>query len=138
MEKPPITLSTPYRWLGEALVMCRQHPAAFMGASSVLLVVGLLPTILQRVAASILPQTLILQALVYVLFSMLLLPPIIGSGDTCANRPKARTVKMSATAFCSRYSGTEATTGSSLVSQPIVQASAATVSRVFPTSVHEP
>ncbi len=78
MEKPQITLSTPYRWLGEALVMCRQHPAAFMGASSVLLVVGLLPTILQRVAASILPQTLILQALVYVLFSMLLLPPISG------------------------------------------------------------
>ena len=78
MEKPPVTLSTPYRWLGEALAMCRQHPAAFMGASSVLLVVGLLPTILQRIAASILPQTLILQALVYVLFSMLLLPPIIG------------------------------------------------------------
>lgn len=78
MEKPPITLSTPYRWLGEALAMCRQHPAAFMGASSVLLVVGLLPTILQRIAASILPQTLILQALVYVLFSMLLLPPIVG------------------------------------------------------------
>ena len=78
MEKPRITLSTPYRWLGEALVMCRQHPAAFMGASSVLLMVGLLPTILQRVAASILPQTLILQVLVYALFSMLLLPPISG------------------------------------------------------------
>ncbi len=78
MEKPRITLSTPYRWLGEALSLCRQHPAAFMGASSVLLMVGLLPTILQRVAASILPQTLILQALVYALFSMLLLPPISG------------------------------------------------------------
>ena len=78
MEKPPVTFSTPYRWLSEALAMCRQHPAAFMGASSVLLVLGLLPTILQRVAASILPQTLVLQVLVYVLFSMLLLPPIVG------------------------------------------------------------
>ena len=78
MEKPPITLSTPYRWLGEALAMCRQHPAAFMGAASVLLLLGLLPAILQRVAASILPQTLFLQLLVYVLFSLLLLPPIVG------------------------------------------------------------
>lgn len=78
MEKPQITLSTPYRWLGEALAMCRQHPAAFMGAASVLLLLGLLPAILQRVAASILPQTLFLQLLVYVLFSLLLLPPIVG------------------------------------------------------------
>ena len=78
MDKPNITLGTPYRWLGDALALCRKHPAAFMGAASVMLVVGLLPTILQRVAASILPQTLLLQALVYSLFSLLLLPPITG------------------------------------------------------------
>ena len=78
MDKPNITLGTPYRWLAEALALCRQHPAAFMGAASVMLVVGLLPTILQRVAASFLPQTLMLQALVYSLFSLLLLPPITG------------------------------------------------------------
>src|SRR5271169_1193867 len=45
---------------------------------------------------------------------------------------------MSAIAFCSMYSGTAAATGNWLVSQPMVHARAATVSRILPTSVQEP
>lgn len=78
MHKVKVTLGTPYRWLGEAFALCRAHPATFLGAASVMLVVSLLPALLQRVAASLLPETLFVQGLIYIVFSLLLLPPIVG------------------------------------------------------------
>lgn len=78
MPSSPATLARPYRWLGEALQLCRAHLALFLVAASTLLLVTLLPTLLQKVAAAVLPNTLVVQLAVYVLFSVLLVPPITG------------------------------------------------------------
>ena len=77
-DKPTLGLSTPYRWLAEALALCRAHIGLFLFAAAAILLVSLLPAILGRVAASYLPQTLIVQLVVYALFSLLILPPLTG------------------------------------------------------------
>ena len=77
-DKPSTGLATPYRWLGEALALCRAHVSLFLFAAAAMLLVSLLPAILERVAASLLPQTLIVQMVVYALFSLLILPPLTG------------------------------------------------------------
>lgn len=71
-------LARPYRWLAEALQLCRAHLALFLVAASTMLLIALLPALLQRVAATVLPNTLLVQAAIYVLFSVLLLPPVTG------------------------------------------------------------
>ena len=78
MHKYKVSLGTPYRWLGEGFALCRAHPATFLGAASVMLVVSLLPALLNRLAASLLPDSLAVQGLIYIVFSLLLLPPIVG------------------------------------------------------------
>lgn len=78
MSKVKVTLGTPYRWLGEAFALCRAHPGTFLGAASVMLIVSLLPALLQRLAATFLPNSLFVQGLIYVVFSLLVLPPIVG------------------------------------------------------------
>lgn len=77
-DKTTLGLATPYRWLGEALALCRAHIGLFLFAAATILLVSLLPAILERVAASLLPQTLIVQMVVYALFSLLILPPLTG------------------------------------------------------------
>jgi hypothetical protein len=71
-------LARPYRWLAEALQLCRAHLALFLVAASAMLLIALLPALLQKVAASVLPNTLVVQVGIYVLFSVLLLPPVTG------------------------------------------------------------
>ena len=78
MPASPAPLARPYRWLAEALQLCRAHLALFLVAASTLLLVTLLPTLLQKVAAAVLPNTLVVQVGIYVLFSVLLVPPITG------------------------------------------------------------
>ena len=78
MPRSDSGLGRPYRWLAEALQLCRAHLPLFLVAASTLLLITLLPTLLQRVAASVLPSTLVVQVVVYVLFSVLLLPPVTG------------------------------------------------------------
>lgn len=77
-DKPALGLATPYRWLAEALAICRAHIGLFLFAAATLLMVSLLPAILERVAAAFLPRTLLVQMVVYVLFSLLILPPLMG------------------------------------------------------------
>lgn len=77
-DKSTVGLSTPYRWLGQALALCRAHISLFLFAAAAILLVSLLPAILERVAASLLPQTLVVQMVVYALFSLLILPPLTG------------------------------------------------------------
>ena len=77
-DKASLGLATPYRWLGEALALCRAHVSLFLFAAATMLFVSLLPAILERVAATLLPQTLVVQLVVYVLFSLLILPPLTG------------------------------------------------------------
>ncbi len=77
-DKPSPSLGRPYRWLAEALALCRAHAGLFLFAAAAMLLVALLPALLERVAASLLPQTLIVQLLVYVVFSLLILPPLTG------------------------------------------------------------
>jgi hypothetical protein len=72
------SLSRPYRWLAEALQLCRAHLALFLVAASTMLLIALLPSLLPRIAASVLPGTLAVQVGTYVLFSVLLLPPVTG------------------------------------------------------------
>jgi hypothetical protein len=77
-DKPTLGLGSPYRWLAEALALCRAHISLFLFAAATLLLVSLLPAILDRVAASLLPPTLLVQMVVYALFSLLILPPLTG------------------------------------------------------------
>ena len=71
-------LSRPYGWLADALRLCRTHAALFLVAASAVLLISLLPALLQRIAATVLPSTLFIQAGIFVLFSVLLLPPVSG------------------------------------------------------------
>ena len=71
-------LSRPYGWLADALRLCRTHAALFLVAASAVLLISLLPALLQRIAATVLPTTLFIQAGIFVLFSVLLLPPVSG------------------------------------------------------------
>jgi hypothetical protein len=78
MPRSKVSLSTPYRWLSEAWALCRANPALFLVAASAMLLIALLPALLQQVAATVLPRTLFVQVGIYVLFSLLLLPPVTG------------------------------------------------------------
>ena len=69
-------LATPYRWLSEALRLCRAHLSLFLVAASTMLLFALLPALL--LSAGVLPRSVAVQAGVYVLFSLVLLPPVTG------------------------------------------------------------
>lgn len=69
-------LATPYRWLSEALRLCRANLSLFLVAASTMLLIALLPALL--ISAGVLPRSVSVQAGVYVLFSLVLLPPVTG------------------------------------------------------------
>ena len=68
----------PFRWLADALQLVRAHAGLFLVAASNMLLIALLPALLQSFAASVLPDTLAVQAGIFVLFTVLLLPPVTG------------------------------------------------------------
>ena len=47
MTVKTVSLGTPYRWLGEAFALCRGHSRVLFAASSLLMMVALLPSVLQ-------------------------------------------------------------------------------------------
>jgi hypothetical protein len=81
MTARKISLGAPYRWLGEALAMCRAQPRVLSGAASLLLLVALLPSMLQVVLETALRPSingqLALQAF-FSLLSLVLFPPAVG------------------------------------------------------------
>ena len=47
MSVKSIALATPYRWLGEAFALCRAHVRILFGATCLMILVALLPSLLQ-------------------------------------------------------------------------------------------
>lgn len=68
----------PFRWLADALRLVRAHAGLFLVAASSMLLVALLPALLNSFAASVLPDTLFIRSGVFVVFTLLLLPPVTG------------------------------------------------------------
>ncbi len=78
MSSPAPRPAQPFRWLADALQLVRAHAGLFLVAASSMLLIALLPALLQSFAASVLPNTLFVQAGIFVLFTVLLLPPVTG------------------------------------------------------------
>ena len=78
MPSPAPRPAQPFRWLADALQLVRAHAGLFLVAASSMLLIALLPALLQSFAASVLPNTLFVQAGIFVLFTVLLLPPVTG------------------------------------------------------------
>lgn len=82
MRRTPLGLSAPFRWLADALALCRAHAALCLFASTALLTVVLLSAMVEQLVATWLPspalvQTLVLLA-VYVFFILLIKPVLEG------------------------------------------------------------
>ena len=74
-------MSSPWRWIGEALAMCRGHFRVVFGAVSMLMAVALVPSLLQLLTEAVLqPSTTMrmLMQLVFTVIGLVLLPPITG------------------------------------------------------------
>jgi hypothetical protein len=78
MSPPDLRPAQPFRWLADALQLVRAHAGLFLVAASSMLLVSLLPALLNSFAASVLPDTLFIRSGVFVLFTLLLLPPVTG------------------------------------------------------------
>ena len=78
MSSPAPRPAQPFRGLADALQLVRAHAGLFLVAASSMLLIALLPALLQSFAASVLPNTLFVQAGIFVLFTVLLLPPVTG------------------------------------------------------------
>lgn len=81
MTERSVSLATPYRWLNEAVAMCRAHPRLLFGAAAVMLGAALLPSLLQLVLVALLKPSATVSVAIQVLFVILGLfwmPPITG------------------------------------------------------------
>ena len=67
MPSPAPRPAQPFRWLADALQLVRAHAGLFLVAASSMLLIALLPALLQSFAASVLPNTLFVQAGIFVL-----------------------------------------------------------------------
>ena len=76
-----IGVGTMFRWLGDALALCRRHPGTMFGAALLLLLAALLPTVAQLIFSALMPGDGPAAMLAQVLTSLLALvvfPPVVG------------------------------------------------------------
>ncbi|MEO7251664.1 MAG: hypothetical protein ABIW30_03530, partial [Arenimonas sp.] len=76
-----VSLAAPYRWLSEAFALCRAHARVVFGATSLLMVFALMPTLLQLILEAALQPSLTVRLGIQILFTVIglfLLPPVVG------------------------------------------------------------
>ena len=99
MTARSVSMAAPFRWFMKSLDAGRRQPRALFGGFALLLAVGMVPSLLQMVAQSLLPSSPGALMVVYgaVLgLSLVLLPPLSGAAfrllhDCEAGRPAAAT-----------------------------------------------
>lgn len=82
MTSRTVSMGAPFRWLMKAVDVGRRNPRALFGGFALLLVVGLIPSVVQMVAQSLLaesPQLVLAVYLVVILASLVIMPPLTGS-----------------------------------------------------------
>ena len=76
-----IGVGSMFRWLGDALALCRRHPGTMFGAALVLLLAAMLPTLAQLLFGALLPgagpAAMVAQVLASLL-ALLVFPPVVG------------------------------------------------------------
>ncbi len=81
MTARTVSMGAPFRWLMKAIDVGRRNPRALFGGFALLMLVGLVPSVVQLAAQTLLadsPQGMLAVYLLVILASFLILPPLTG------------------------------------------------------------
>lgn len=77
-----VSIGAPFRWLTKAVDVGRRNPRALFGGFAILTVVGMVPTVVQMVLQTLLPEQMVLMWSLYALVmvaALVAMPPLTGA-----------------------------------------------------------